>query len=322
MCVCVLWQVIRTLPPSLLELPLSLLGRLLLCDPERSVPCLQGAAGSCGFFSPAPRHSRLAPSTDQALGSTEVRTTNSLLSALLQSDVLCGSAVEFLTLLSQASHCSPGSAFLPLYLEPTVLRQALAHSDDRVRAAACRLLGNLDPFMYTTQPKLQPGVFKDMIDRLHDPYTPVRRMACRAVGNWLGYIGQAGFTTGRSDGKGSTTTTGWGTEKGKDKRVCSQVGARVDSVSQEDGMRWVEEAKITAAPLVSLMTDPDALTRRHCCAALGNLASVYDGGGSSLLSAEGDVSHVLLTAACADSHHAVRRAAIATLRSLSQQVAI
>ncbi|XP_071756983.2 serine/threonine-protein kinase 36 [Centroberyx gerrardi] len=316
-----LLQVIRTLPPPLLELPLSLLGRLLLCDPGRSVSRLKAAAGACGFFS-APRDSQLIASRDQAPGT---RTASSLLSALLQPDALWDSGAELLTLLSQVARCSPRPACVQLHLEPTVLEQALAHSYERIRAATCSLLGNLDPFRPTAPPALQPAILADMIDCLHDRCVSVRRMACRAVGNWLGCIGEAGFKMGRSNGKGSATT-GWGKVKDKEKLECSHIGAGGDlapileqRVDLEEGSRWIEEAKRTAAMLAALLTDPDALTRRHCCAALGNLVNIY--GGVSLLLEE-DVSSLLLRAACTDSHHAVRQAAIATLCLYSQQDAI
>lgn len=71
--------------------------------------------------------------------------------------------------------------------------------------------------------------------------------------------------------------------------------------------------------LAPLITDPDALTRRHSCAALGNLVNV-DGAVPMLL--EEDVSSLLLRAACTDSHNSVRQAAIATLCLYSQQDAI
>ncbi|XP_031428323.1 serine/threonine-protein kinase 36 isoform X2 [Clupea harengus] len=44
-------QVIQSFPPSLLELPLTLLCRLSLCDPQRSVPSFTAAAWDRGFFS-------------------------------------------------------------------------------------------------------------------------------------------------------------------------------------------------------------------------------------------------------------------------------
>ncbi|XP_037604268.1 serine/threonine-protein kinase 36 [Sebastes umbrosus] len=304
-----LLQVIQTLPPPLLELPLSLLSRLLLCDPERSVYRLGEAA--CVFFAP-PADGQLAGSKRHA---PRGRTASSLLSALLQLDVLWDSAVELLTLLSQVARCSPRPARLQLHLEASALRQALAHSYDQIRAATCRLLGNLDPFRPPTPHTLQPDIFKSMIDCLHDSSMPVRRTACRAVGNWLGFIA-AEFKMARSNGKGST---GWGKGKRHNEAIGDLSTIAEQGVDDEEGCRWIEEARRTAAMLASLITDPDALTRRHCCAALGNLVSV-DGAVSVLL--EEDVSSLLLRAACMDSHNAVRQAAIATLCLYSEQDAI
>ncbi|KAM8741732.1 serine/threonine-protein kinase 36 isoform 2-T2 [Acanthopagrus schlegelii] len=305
-----LLQVIQTFPPPLLELPLSLLSRLLLCDPGRSSSRLRAAA--CGFFAP-PRNEQQTPLA---------RTASSLLSELLQQDVLWDSAVELLNLLSHEARCSPLQSRLRLHLDFSVLHQALAHSHDQIRAATCRLLGHLDPF---GPPTLQPDTFKRMINCLHDPCVPVRRLSCRAVGNWLGYIA-AGFKMCGSNGTGGDTT-GWG--KGKENKPvfkCSNNASAGDSaamreqaVDTEEGRKWVEEARRTAAALAPLTTDPDALTRCHCCAALGNLVNV-DGAVSWLL--EEDVSRLLLRAACTDSHNAVRKAAIATLRLYSGQDAI
>lgn len=316
----VLWQVIETLPPPLLELPLSLLSRLLLCDPERSVSRLRKATSV--FFAP-PRSSQLAASRHQT---PLPRTASSLLSDLLQLGVLWDSAVELLTLLSQVARCSPRPARLQLHLDASVLHQALAHPHDQIRAATCRLLGHFDPFRPPTLHALKPDIFKSMIDCLRDSCMAVRRTACRAVGNWLGYIAAgAGFKMGRANGKGKDTT-GWGKEKEQNKHKYSHSEAAGDlativeqGVDDDEGRRWTEEARRTAAMLASLIADPDALMRRHCCAALGNLVNV-DGAVSLLL--EEDVSSLLLRAACTDSHNAVRQAAIATLCLYSEQDAI
>ncbi|KAM7397868.1 hypothetical protein PAMA_005957 [Pampus argenteus] len=304
-----LLQVIQTLPPPLLELPLSLLSRLLLCDPKRSVTRLRNAA--CGFFSPPRGTAQNVPT----------RTVSSLLSDLLQLDVLWDSAAELLTLLSQVARCSPHPAYFQLYLEATVLQQALAHSYDQIRAATCRFLGHLDPFRSHIMPTLQPEIFKSLIDCLHDSCMPVRRIACRAVGNWLGHIAaREGLKKTRYNGK-SRDTTAWGRDEHKCSREAGGDMATIieQSVDDEEGRRWTEEARRTVAMLASLFTDPDAFTRRHCCAALGNLVDV-DGAVSMLL--KEDVSSLLLRAACTDSHNAVRQAAIATLCLYSQQDAI
>ncbi|KAF7655842.1 hypothetical protein LDENG_00049560 [Lucifuga dentata] len=298
-----LLQVIQAFPPSLLELPLSLLSRLLLCDPECSISSLRETAGACSFFS-TPRDTQLKASRDKTPLS---RTASSLLSTLLQLDVLWDSALELLTLLSQVARWSTQRACLPLYLEPSVLHQALAHSYDRIRAATCSLLGNMDPFRPTTSPTLQPAMFKDMIECLHDSSMSVRRMSCRAVGSWLGCIAEAGF-------KMRQAIDDTQNEAGRD--LDPAVNCEVD---EEERSRWIEEAKRTVAMLASLIADPDGLTRRHCCAALGNLVNVE--GSVSLLLEEG-ISSLLLRAACTDSHNAVRQAAIATLCLYSQQDAI
>ncbi|XP_069002704.1 serine/threonine-protein kinase 36 [Embiotoca jacksoni] len=315
-----LLQVIQTLPPPLLELPLSLLSRLLLCDPERSVSRLRKAAP--GFLSP-PRDLQLAAPRDQT---PPTRTASSLLSDLLQLDVLWDSALELLTLFSQVARCSSPPACPQLHVEASVLQQALTHSYDQIRGATCRLLGNVDPFGPATSDTLQPGIFKGIIDCAHDSCMPVRRMACRAVGNWLGYIAaRSGFKMCGSDGKGSDVTgCGKKNEQNKHKGSHTETAGDLETIPEqrvddEEGRRWLEEARRTAAMLASLTTDPDAVTRRHCCAALGNLVNI-DGAAPLLL--EEDVCHLLLRAACTDSHNAVRQAAIETLCVYSRQDAL
>ncbi|XP_023135987.1 serine/threonine-protein kinase 36 [Amphiprion ocellaris] len=307
-----LLQVIQTLPPPLLELPLSLLSRLVLCDPQRSVAHLRKAAS--GFFS-APQDSQLTSAGHQP---PLTRTASSLLCELLQLDELWDSAVELLTLLSQVARCPPSPASLQLNVEASVLQQALTHAYDQIRAATCRLLGNLHPFRPPTPDTLQLNIFKGTIGCLHDSFMPVRRMACRAVGNWLGYIA-ATFEKGSG-------STGWGKEKAQNKLRCLDIEEACDleaiaeqAVDDEEVRRWTEEARRTATLLAALITDPDAITRRHCCTALGNLVKVD--AAVPLLLEEG-VPSLLLRAACTDSHNAVRQAAIATLSLYTQQDAI
>ncbi|XP_041864512.1 serine/threonine-protein kinase 36 isoform X2 [Melanotaenia boesemani] len=315
-----LLQVIQTLPSSLLELPLSLLSRLLLCDCERSVSQLKKAAA--GFFS-SPLDIQPTTTTHQT---PLARTASSLLSDLLQQDVLWDSAVELLTLLSQVARCNHQPDCPQLYVQASVLQQALTHSFDRIKAATCRLLGNLDPFRPPTSDTLLLDLFKGMIDCLCDSSMPVRRVACRAVGNWLGYIAvEAGFKTGMSDGNG-TDTTGSDKENEQNKHLRSRIetGSSLATIEEqkvddEEWSKWMEEASRSVSMLAVLLTDPDALTRRHCCAALGNLVKV-DGAVSLLL--EEDVSSLLLQAACTDPHNAVRQAAIATLSLYREQDAI
>ncbi|KAM6907540.1 serine/threonine-protein kinase 36 [Xenentodon cancila] len=306
-----LLQVIQTLHLPLLEVPLSLLSRLVLCDPERSLRHLREAASS---FLSSHQESQPPLSRQQT---PPTRTTSSLLSDLLQLDVLWDSAAELLTLLSQVACYSPRPGCPQLHVEASVLQRALTHPYDQIRAAACRLLGGLDPLSAPTADTLQADVFKDLLDCLCDSHMPVRRMACRAVGSWLGYVaGGPGISKSRSDGNGMKTT-GWGKEKEQNKHMGSHAEAAggLETVTEQridlaESRRWAEEARRSAAVLAGLLTDPDALTRRHCCAALRNLVNV-DGAASSLL--EEDVPNLLVRVACTDSHNAVRQAAIATL---------
>lgn len=301
-------QVIQALPPALLELPLSLLSRLFLCDPERSGSHLGEAAS--GFFS-SPQDGQLTASLCQAAPST---TASSLLYELLQLDALWDSAVELLTLMSHVARCTTRPARLRVHVEVSVLRQALTHPCDQIKAATCRFLGNLELFTPSIADDAQLDVFRLLIDRLNDSCAPVRRMACRAVGNWLGYIAaETGFKSGNSS---------------KEKKTSKPVGSRVKAagrlvtVAKQKVAKmesWRQEAKRTAAMLASLLSDPDAVTRRHCCAALGNLLNV-DGAMSVLL--DEDVPSFLLRTACSDSHNAVRRAAMAALGLYSQQDAV
>ncbi|XP_074527519.1 serine/threonine-protein kinase 36 isoform X2 [Halichoeres trimaculatus] len=315
-----LLQVIQLFPPSLLELPLSLLSRLLLCDPKRSVSRLKEDV--CRFFV-SPGNGQVSAIQSQA---SPTRTACSLLSDLLPVEVLWDAAVELLNVLSHVARFCPPRGCFQLQLEALVLQRALAHSYDQVRAATCRLLGNLDPFNLLKRQTSKPDIFKSMIDSLHDSCLPVRRMACRAVGNWLGYIAaNEELKKVRMNGKGRDTV-GWGKEGGQNKHIfphskavgdlASTEGLEVDTVEVS---RWLEEARRTVAMLAPLLSDPDALMRRHCCAALGNLVNV--GGALSLLLQQ-DVTNSLLKIACADSHNAVRRAAITTLYLYSQQDAI
>lgn len=169
-----------------------------------------------------------------------------------------------------------------------MLHRALRHSHCQIKATACRLLGNVNPFGPSAPHSLRPAMFKSMIDCLGDCCVPVRRMACRAVGNWLGYVAVSvnGGRHGDQDGGG------------------------------EAEREWMQEARRAAGVLVSLISDHDALTRRHCCEALGNLRHVDSA--LPLLLAE-DVFVLLLRAACSDSHNAVRRAAVATLSLYCRQ---
>ncbi|XP_061753593.1 serine/threonine-protein kinase 36 isoform X3 [Nerophis ophidion] len=305
-----LLQVIETLPLSSVEAPLSLLRRLLLCDRQRCVSRLCKA--SCGFFS--------TPAVTTWSRQTLTRTASSLLSDLLLLDELGDSAVELLSLLYLITCFCPGQ----LHLEPSVLRRALAHAYDPIRAGTCKVLGNVFPFRSPTLPNLQPNIFKSMVDLLEDASVHVRRAACLAVGKWLGYIAmEAGFSTSRHSGNLGNTKK-WVNVKGNDAHQDSSseaVVAIVTNKKSDDGeiRKWLEEARMTGARLASLTSDTDAHTRVHACAAIGNLLHVH--GAVPKLMKE-NVCRLLLRAACTDTHHAVREAATATLSLYSQQDAI
>lgn len=302
-------QVIQTFPPSQLELPLSLLSRLLLCDPERSVSHVGG--GASDFFSSTQSH-QLFPSKNPT---AVTRTASSLLSDLLRQDELWDCAVELLNLLSQVARCSSQPR---ISVEAAALQQALTHPYDQIRAATCRFVGNLEPFRANPAHNLQADIFRQMIDALNDACAQVRRMACRAVGNWLGYVA-AKFKTGVS----CSDSSGWGKENNRSKQAHSPVEAAGDAVTEQmfdadEQRRWTDEAQRSATSLTCLLSDRDAVTRRHCCAALGNLVNVD--GVVSVLGEE--VYSSLLRVACSDTNNGVREAASAALNLCSQQDAV
>ncbi|XP_024121620.1 serine/threonine-protein kinase 36 isoform X3 [Oryzias melastigma] len=309
-----LLQVVQTLPLTLLELPLSLLSRLLICDPERSLPHLRDS--SSGLFSP-PREMQSASCGRQT---ALTRTPTSLLSELLQVDGLWDAAVELLTVLSQIARFSPRFSVPLLHVEVSVLEQGLTHPYDQIRVATCRFLGHLDPFVSLVTDTLPPDLFRVMIDCLRDPYMPVRRSACRAVGNWLGHIAER--TALKTCTFSAVDTTGRGKIKDQSQLCYQAVGGdttMTDETDEDVGRGWTEEAKRSVTSLAGLLSDSDAVTRRHCCVALGNLVKT-DGAASLLV--EEDVPALLLRAACADSHHAVKQAAISTLSLYRQQDAM
>ncbi|XP_072558241.1 serine/threonine-protein kinase 36 isoform X4 [Paramormyrops kingsleyae] len=291
-----LLQLCSALPLPLLEVPLSLLCRLLLCDPQRSVPRFKAAAEALGFFhAPGPdRHDDRDSEGGGRARPQEGRTAASLLADLLQSDTFSGSAAELLSLVSQVARCSPRPPLSFLNLDPSLLRSALAHPDQAVRLAACSLLGNLDPLWVRTPAGEQPHLplFRDLIDQLHDPSVSVRRVVCRAVGTWLGLIVT-----------GDRCEDGWGSfaEGGSPSRDCQG---------------WAEMALEVLPTMMALLQDSDPLVRRHSCAALGNLASV-PGGAASLLRRDGPGQ--LLHVACSDPHADVQEAAIFSLCLFSLQ---
>ncbi|KPP79117.1 serine/threonine-protein kinase 36-like [Scleropages formosus] len=283
----------------LLQLPLALLCRLLLCDPEHSVSTFMAAAELSGFFRPSsgPEHTDdFSPPDEghQGLCHPVGRTASSLLSAFLNSEGFSDLAAELITVVSLTARCLLRPSLSHLYIDPALLRTSLAFSDHTVRAATCSLLGNLNPMVAQTLPDEQAllRLFQDLIARLHDESLPVRRVGCRAVGTWLGLIGRVGGDSKEKvSGPGGESTT-----------------CRVDG--------WVKVAQGAVPALVALLRDPDSLVRRHCCGALGNLA-VLQGMTASLLQfhAPGRLLHT----ACTDSQQEVRLAAISNLRVFSQQ---
>ncbi|XP_061104967.1 serine/threonine-protein kinase 36 isoform X2 [Conger conger] len=324
-----LLQLVLVLPLCLLELPLSLLCHLLLYDPGHAVPRFTAAAEACGFFLPPGAQAdggeqgggETGRAWERTAGGGETgrpweRTASSLLAAFLRSEALSGSAVELISLVSQTARSSLLPPFSALYVDPAPLRAALAHPDDRIRAATCSLLGNLDPLAPGCGPLLLP-LFRTMSDQLHDPGLALRRAACRAVGNWLGLVGRAHSRSGSEPVKEGGGSSGVAGETNAGKETASVVPGGRDRarVEQEVG-RWAESARETAPVLLPLLRDPDPLIRRHCCAALGNMAAIR-GGGASLLQC--DAPNALLQIACADSQNAVRQAALASLWLFSQQ---
>ncbi|XP_068186440.1 serine/threonine-protein kinase 36 [Antennarius striatus] len=297
-----LLQVIQSLPIPLLEVPLSLLSYLLLCDPSRSFSHLR--EDSPFFFTPPKKSHQIL----------QTRTASSLLFELLQQQhVFWDSAEKFLIVLSQVAECYSQHSHRELHIEGSVLQQALSHPHNQIKAATCRLMGNLNPFRSPMQQTLQPDSFQKLIDCLHDSSLPVRQMAIRAVGNWLGHL--AAFTMRKSNGKSHDTTL-----QRRKKEPNKQSGTLATLVERrlnnEEGCRWLEKARRTVPKLVSLIADPDALTRRHCCAALGNLVN-FEGVVSFLL--EEGAFGLLLRAACTDFHYTVRQAAIETLFLYSRE---
>ncbi|XP_051902511.1 serine/threonine-protein kinase 36 isoform X2 [Hippocampus zosterae] len=304
-----LLRVIQTLPVSLVELPLSLLRCLLLRDRQRFVFHL-GQTAPVFFSAPA-----LTPLGQQ----TTTRTASSLLSDLLQLDELGDSAVELLSLLYLITRFCPHSGRLRLHIELSVLQRALTHAYDPVRAATCKVLGNLYPFGFPTLRNLQLDIFKSMIDLLEDSTVHVRQAACLSIGKWLGYIAvKAGEKGGKCNGNVGDTPE-WLKLKHNEALKASNGGTIKNKLGDDEMRQWLEEARMTAATLASLTSDPDAHTRLHACAALGNLLHV-PGAVPELL--EESVSGRLLRAACADSHNVVREAAIATLNLYTQQEAL
>nr|XP_015192821.1 PREDICTED: serine/threonine-protein kinase 36 isoform X2 [Lepisosteus oculatus] len=358
-----LLQLSLALPLTLLELPLSLLCRLLLSDPQQSLPRFIAAAEAWGFFFPsaeAERNGDGQPPRGEPAGSegggagegdvrgtgqSEHRTASSLLAFFLQSEGLSGSAVELLSLISQAARCSLHPPLPVLYVRPSLLRTAMDHPDDRVRAATCSLLGNISPLdARAPSGQLLPLLFQSLIEKLQDPSIQVRRSACRAVGNWVGLVGQAeshmenekprlhGAKPSMGTGpmkEGRHLFTRTEREAGKRKGDVSKTakgpggGKPARGFPSKDGTTgtaaWAELARGGVKALLLLSSEPDPVVRRHCCAALGNLAAI-EGGRAALL--QGDGPRLLLRIACTDSQPAVQLAALTGLRAFSQHDAL
>ncbi|KAJ8386595.1 hypothetical protein AAFF_G00168270 [Aldrovandia affinis] len=326
-----LLQLALALPLCLLELPLSLLCHLLLSDPGHSVPCFTTAAEACGFFLPPAKmgqnDDRDQSQSGNARGCDETgqpskRTASSLLAAFLQSEALSSSAVELISLVSQTARFLLLPPFSILYVDPSLLRLALTHTDDRVRAATCSLLGNLNPLVPQSHcdPPLLP-LFHDMIGQLHGPCLAVRRAACRAVGNWLGLVGQdsrdGSELTKEAGGSFTAEAKTKAGEKTASARPSGEDSASLSKARVEQEVdRWAESVQGAAPVLLPLLRDPDPLIRRHCCAALGNIAAI-NGGGVMLLQC--DALNLLLQITCVDPQNAVRQAALTSLCLFSQQ---
>uniref|UniRef100_A0A8C1QT12 non-specific serine/threonine protein kinase n=1 Tax=Cyprinus carpio TaxID=7962 RepID=A0A8C1QT12_CYPCA len=240
----------------------------------------------------------------------EVRTAGSLLVVLLQSELLSGCAVELLILLSQLTHhlTHQSSFFLPV--KTTQLQFALHHRDDGIRTACCGLLGHLGSGVRQVISESKFDLFQELLGCLCDPAPSVRRAACKAVGNWLSAMGKNYLTISNKGFKYTTDMNALSVQE-KLKRKPAMEG-----ISHSERYVLMELAVGAARPLVSLLSDADNVIRQQCCGALGNLAA-FGGGDGALLNA--DAPGLILQTACNDSHHAVRRAAVATLRVFSQQ---
>ncbi|XP_077596797.1 uncharacterized protein LOC144212637 isoform X2 [Stigmatopora nigra] len=296
-----LLEVIQMLPLSLVELPLSLLRRLLLCDRQRSLSRLRKNADN--FFS-------------QSGQSIPSRTASSLLSDLLKVEELGDSVVELLSLLYLLTCFCPYSCCLQLHLDSSVLHRALAHSHDPIRATTCNVLGNLYPFKSPNLSNKHCEIFKRMIELLKDCNVHVRQAACLSVGKWLGCIAaETGFRVGRSNHRVGGATE-WLETKDNDERKGSGWETGQRGLANGEMTRWIEDARMTGGTLAALTCDPNARTRLHAFAALGNLLHVL-GDIPELL--EERVTGLLLRAVCTDPDKAVREAAIATLSLYAQQ---
>ncbi|XP_060769118.1 serine/threonine-protein kinase 36 isoform X1 [Neoarius graeffei] len=273
----------------------------------------------------------------------EFRTASSLLSMLMQTETLYRCAVQLLTLLCQIY--TSGSARSAVPVDPVVLRAALRHPDDGIRAAGCNLLTCLQSDFGQVSPRpkagpnawtIEPAVFKDLLSRLSDSAPSVRRSACKAAIKWLGMMRNIEVTSKRSQRLQEGTECRKRTLSAPAVKGRGRMRVRVEGIRQWrkddsgspasspigtciEGEEWLKVAMGAASPAVSLLSDSDAVIRQKSCIILGSMAAIT-GGERVLMSA--DAPHQLLRLAHADSHHAVRRQALAALCVFSQQDAL
>lgn len=219
---------------------------------------------------------------------------------MLQPVELWDSAVDLLTLLALVAQSSQWE----LGLDAWVLLQALAHPSCQIRAGVCRLLGRLRP--PRNLPSTQPDIFKGMVDLLRDLCVHVRRLSCKAVGRWLRCMSGFQIFGGGARASGPRTHR-WAREAAADLQMLD--------LEEDQRLQWRQEVSRTAAMLAPLAADSDALTRRHCYAALGSLAYVH---GAVPALCDPDLVNALLQAACTDACSTARQAAIATLSLYSR----
>ncbi|TRY83964.1 hypothetical protein DNTS_006537 [Danionella cerebrum] len=232
----------------------------------------------------------------------EVRTAGTLLALLLQSEALCSCAVELLNLLSQIIRHPSFQPFFTPPVEISILRLALQHRDDGVRAASCGLLAHFGPSIRVIIDESKFAVFQDLLGCLRDPAPSVRRRACWAVGKWLCVMGN--------------TNNRYKNRAGMSELSVRDGLKRVDVGRDSEGDLWMQRAIEAACPLASLLSDTDHRIRQLCCEALADLASLSQAHGALV---DADAPCLILQVVCNDSHHAVRQAAVATLHVFSQQ---
>uniref|UniRef100_A0A4W4FZ47 non-specific serine/threonine protein kinase n=1 Tax=Electrophorus electricus TaxID=8005 RepID=A0A4W4FZ47_ELEEL len=240
----------------------------------------------------------------------KIRTVSSLLSDLLQIESLCGCTMQLLALLFQTI---PDGSVLPV--DPALLNLALGHHDDGVRATACELLTRLRPNLghFPAGVETGPSLLRKLLSCLSDPAPSVRRSACRAAVKTLALIAHADLGPEVSEGNWCVQKGVMGGRRGT---VGGPVRGSETRVVETEGEGLLEVVMGAASTALSLLSDSDAVIRRHSCVVLGTMA-VIDGCGLALISAGAprQLQHV----ARGDSHHAVRRQAESALHAFSQQ---